>query len=220
MKPLKSLLIVALAVGATAASLVQTADAAGSRTEVRGTAERYDLTADELEKVNAGSIVTRHKREGSSNEFYAAGLIKAPVDKVFDYYRNHENTMRFQNSLKKIEPLILDDERTRYRQLKYTLSLPWPIGQRLFILDLKGDGKPGEWGDIWWSYNKGTIDGFRGQISEMKGSYVINAKGANLTLLRYHVETDLDTWLPGWLIGIIQGGTVPNVVSQGRKDLE
>ncbi|MEB3236491.1 MAG: hypothetical protein VKO64_02550 [Candidatus Sericytochromatia bacterium] len=220
MKHLKPLLIAALAFGTTTMPFIGTADAAGSRTEVRGTAERYELTADEQEKVNAGGIVTRHKRDGSTNEFYAAGLIKAPVGKVFDYYRNHENTMRFQNTLKKIEPLMLDDERTRYRQLKYTLSLPWPIGQRLFILDLQGDGKPGEWGDIWWSYNKGVIDGFRGQITEMKGSYVMNAKGPNLTLMRYHVETDLDTWVPGWLIGIIQSGTIPNVISQGRKDLE
>ena len=193
--------------------------ASAARTAVRGAPEKYALTAAEQEKVDKGGIVTRHERHGDSNEFYAAGLIRANINKVFDYYRNHENTPKFQNSIKKIVPIILDDE-SRYRQLKYTLQLPWPIGQRLFILDLAGAGKDGEWGDIWWSYNKGEVDGFTGQITEMRGSYVMTAVNPKTTLLRYHVETDLDTWLPSWLIGFIQGGTVPNVIEQGRKELE
>ncbi|MEB3297879.1 MAG: hypothetical protein VKO21_00140 [Candidatus Sericytochromatia bacterium] len=215
---LRRLVLAAVAAGLTFTSLAPAAEAV--RTTVRGKAERFDLTAAEQTKVNAGDIVTRHERHGSSNEFYAAGLIKANINKVFDYYRDHNNTTKFQSSIKKIDPLILDDEKTRYRQLKYTLSLPWPIGQRLFILDLQGDGEVDKWGDIWWSYNKGEVDGFKGQITEMMGSYVMTAKGPDTTLLRYHVATDLNTWIPGWLIGFIQGGTIKNVIEQGRKDLQ
>lgn len=185
-----------------------------ARKPVRGEPEKFQLTATEWEEVKDRKIATRRHSEGRINEFFSAGYVNAPVRKVFDYYENHENTKKFQDSIKELKVIIDDhDSSSGYRQLEYGLSLPWPIGKRNFVLDLNGKGEDGKWGDIWWSLNEGDI-------SEMMGSYVMTAEGSSKTLVRYHVKADMNTWLPTWLVGFVQGGTIPNVIRQARKDLE
>ena len=213
----------ALATAFLAITLVSPFASAVDRKPVRGKPTKFDLSASEWEKVKDGGITVRHANHGQTNEFFSAGYVKAPVDEVFWYYEDHNNTPKYQDSIKKID--VEEDKspkrgapgdvRGGYRRLVYHLSLPFPLGWRHFVLDLEGTGEPGKNGDIWWSYNSGDI-------REMMGSYVITAypDNKNWSLVRYWVKADMNTWIPGWLIGFVQGGTIKNVVAQARKDLE
>lgn len=208
-----------------AVSLVAPAAMSAPRKDVRGKPTKFDLTASEWEKVKAGGITVRHVNHGQANEFFSAGYVKAPIDEVFWYYEDHNNTPKYQNAIKKID--VEEDKSPKrgggstadilggYRRLQYHLSLPFPIGWRRFVLDLEGNGTPGKYGDIWWSYNSGDIN-------EMLGSYVVTPYPHNKdwSLVRYWVKADMNTWIPGWLIGFVQGGTIPHVIAQARKDLE
>lgn len=213
-----------LAVAFLAVSVLSPAALAAERKPVRSKPAKFELTASEWEKVKAGGITVRHVNNGQTNEFFSAGYVKAPVDEVFWYYEDHNNTPKYQNSIKKIEveedkspkrTAVGNDVMGGYRRLQYHLSLPFPIGWRRFVLDLEGNGQPGKFGDIWWSLNSGDIN-------EMMGSYVVTPYPFNKdwTLVRYWVKADMNTWIPGWLIGFVQGGTIPHVVAQARKDLE
>ncbi len=198
------------------------------RKPVRGKPNKFELTADEWEKVNAGGITVRHVNNGQVNDFFSAGYVKASVDDVFWYYEDHNNTPKYQNAIKRISveedltPKRGGSEQGGYRRLKYELVLPWPIGTRNFVLDLEGQGEPGKWGDIYWSKNGGGDCDCGADVDEMMGSYVVTPYAANRkwTLVRYWVRGDMKTWIPGWLVGFIQGRTIPNVVAQARKELE
>lgn len=212
-----------LAAALMSISLLAPGAMAVDRKPVRGKPTKFDLSASEWAEVKAGAITKRHVSHGQANEFFSAGYVKAPVDEVFWYYEDHTNTPKYQNAIKKID--VEEDKspkrgapgdvRGGYRRLQYHLSLPFPIGWRHFVLDLEGNGEPGKYGDIWWSYNSGDIN-------EMLGSYVITQypDNKNWSLVRYWVKADMNTWIPGWLIGFVQGGTIPHVIAQGRKDLE
>ena len=194
-----------------------------TRKAVRSKPAKFELSASEWGNVKEGKVTVRHVNKGQVNEFYSAGYVKADVDDVFWYYEDHTNTPKYQNAIKKIS--VEEDKSPKrnaasgemggYRRLMYQLVLPWPIGTRNFALDLEGQGEPGKAGDIWWSFNEGDID-------EMMGSYVVTPYPTNRkwSLVRYWVMADMNTWIPGWLVGFVQGRTIPNVIEQARKDLE
>ncbi|MBM3266007.1 MAG: hypothetical protein FJZ01_00025 [Candidatus Sericytochromatia bacterium] len=203
---------------------------AADRKPVRTKPQRFDLSADEWDTVKAGGITVRHSNKGQVNDFFSAGYVKASVDDVFWYYEDHNNTPKYQNAIKRIS--VEEDltpkrgnaagEQGGYRRLKYEMVLPWPIGTRNFVLDLEGQGEAGKWGDIFWSKNTGGDCDCAADVDEMQGSYVMTPYPDNRkwTLVRYWVRGDMRTWIPGWLVGFIQGRTIPNVIAQARKDLE
>ena len=136
--------------------------------------------------------------------------------------------MRYQNAIRGVR---VEEDRTPkrgsggqggYRRLSYDLQLPWPVGARKFVLDLEGQGEAGKWGDIYWSKNSGGDCNCGADIDEMMGSYVVTPypPNRNWSLVRYWVKANMNTWIPGWLVGFVQGRTIPHVVSQARADLE
>ncbi|MBM3269996.1 MAG: hypothetical protein FJZ01_20365 [Candidatus Sericytochromatia bacterium] len=198
------------------------------RKVVRSKPSRFELSAGEWASIAKGEIVVRHANRGQINEFFSAGYVKAAVDDVFWYYEDHTKTMRYQNAIRGVA--VEEDNSPRrgsggqggYRRLRYDLQLPWPVGTRKFVLDLEGHGEAGGWGDIHWSKNESGDCGCAADIAEMMGSYVVTPYPPNRkwSLVRYWVKADMNTWIPGWLVGFVQGGTIPHVVAQARKDLE
>lgn len=201
--------ILALAMPVFAMGLARGAQAAPLKPVV-GHPDDFALSAQDWSQVNSGGIIVHHRTLAGTqvNEFFSAGYVDAPVDEVFAFYQHYQNTPLYQDSVKRITQIASSGH---YRQLDYQVQLPFPIGHRHFVLDLEGAGVPGERGAIWWSYD-------HGDIRQMQGSYVVSAAGPDRTLVKYHILADMKTWIPSWLVGFVQGGTIPNVVEAARKD--
>ncbi|MBU6430439.1 MAG: hypothetical protein KGR26_15590 [Cyanobacteria bacterium REEB65] len=174
-------------------------------------AQDFSLTPAEQATIAQGGITVRHRSiAGTSlNEFFSAGYVDAPVDQVLAFYEDYRNTPKFQDSIRKIERIGVWPD---YQQIEYWIDLPFPIGRRNFVLDVSGEGIPGQRGAIWWRLE-------HGDIREMRGSYLTTAAGPDRTLVKYHLVADMNTWLPAWLVGFVQGGTIPNVIGAARRDL-
>ena len=100
--------------------------------------EVFTLLPGEKLDLARRQITVRHEENGSLNEFFSAGYVNAPVDKVFAFYEEYRNTPKFQDSIKDIKPVIVEPN---YRQLEYWMSLPWPIGIAPFPA---GSRRPGD----------------------------------------------------------------------------
>jgi hypothetical protein len=179
-------------------------------------ARPIELTPQELELVAAGEVILREApiqvKEGMT--FEAIGMVKAPVEAVYDVVTDFEEYPEFMPNVSKVEVLSAGDGKAT---VNFTLGLP--LGKtkkyRVRMQFQKSRGAATlRWKMIEWPglEKSETID-------DTEGYWILEGHaGTEETLVLYHVYTDPGR-VPlglGWIVDILSKNCLPKTVLKTR----
>lgn len=144
----------------------------------------------------------------------ALALLDASPEAVFKVLRDFNTFENFIPYCKEVN--VEHQEKDRYR-VRFVLDLPWPLGNRHYVLNLVDrhetvEGKPVLVSE--WTYIQGS-----GNINDTYGSWEMLAYGKDRTLVRYTVFTDPGGKLPTWVRNFSTTIAVPKVIKGLRKEV-
>lgn len=166
-------------------------------------------SAEEWRRIRSGEVLRSHRVLPNSHtiEFTVLGQVKAPPERLLAFYFEPTTLRRFQNAVRSHQVVGAQPQRM---QVRYDVGLPWPLGNRNFTLDLhaRPDANVVRWSLV------------EGNVKENRGSYAVAPMPNGQTLVTYRIQADLDTWVPPFLIAWVQGGMLPKVILEARRELE
>ena len=181
-----------------------------------GAARPIELTPQELELVAAGEIILREApvqaKEGMT--FEAIGMVKAPVEAVYDVVTDLERYPEFMPNVSKVDVLNAGDGEAT---VNFTLGLPLGKTKKYRVrmqYQKSGGGATVRWNLIEWPglEKSETID-------DTRGYWILERQaGTAETLVLYHVFTD-PGHVPlglGWIVDILSKNSLPKTVLKTR----
>jgi hypothetical protein len=184
------------------------------------------LSNAQVTALNEGEVLVEVFRRGDEDnpeppEGDAIGIINATPEAVFDVVRDFEHYPEFMEDI--IEAEVLNEESTGPDSGTVTCrgltDTPWPMEDRGWTIIAVGgrqmvDGV--EVGLSTWTYVPGS-----GNIEDTTGYWLAMPWGENgeQTLLRYHLQVDLGTWLPDFILEWSTESFLPSKIVNIRERL-
>lgn len=163
---------------------------------------------EELRRVLNDEVVVSHQQVPGSRAiaFTAFGRVSASPERLARYYYDPQTLRKFQTAVRRVEVVAMQP---RSMQVRYEVGLPWPLGDRHFVLALRHS--PLDHVVSW--------DLVRGNVKENRGFYAMTPLSDGSTLVRYRIQADLDTWVPPFLLAWVQSGMIPRVITEARREV-
>jgi hypothetical protein len=179
-------------------------------------ARPIELTPQELELVAAGEVILREApiQVNDGMTFEAIGLIKAPVEAVYEVVTDFGGYPEFMPNVSKVEVLSAGEGKAT---VNFTLGLPLGKTKKYRVnmqFQKSGGAATLRWNMIEWPglEKSETID-------DTEGYWILEGRAATEeTLVLYHVFTD-PGHVPlglGWIVDILSKNSLPKTVLKTR----
>lgn len=183
-------------------------------------ADFISLAEQEKKLVSQGEIIVREINSGGKKgrTFEAIALVKASRLNILKVLKDYKKYPEFMPNVSRIE---IVEQKGNDAVLNYTLTLPMGITKK-YRLRLSENAPAKQLSVLEWQMLKWPELKREDTIADTTGYWRIEEKGANASLLLYHVYTDPGP-VPfglGWIADALSKKSIPKVLLQTKHRAE
>ena len=174
-------------------------------------AQAPPMTGGQAAKVDGGEVVVQEMKPtgGDGVAAWAAGVVNAPMDKVWPVIRDCEHFAKFMPRTKESKLLGKSGDTM---DCKTVISMPFPLSNLWAHVRSTTTEHPGGGFTRAWTLLKGNYKRNNGSWTALPWR-----DDPNRTLIVYRIDVDPDMFVPDAIIRSAQTGSLPKVFTAVRK---